>query len=242
MRILFSFFLGFKDDKFTIELHYKDEIVHINDEDISYFGGEVVYLDWIDPDCLSLFELDGYVVDIGHMDSMRMVEEYRTTHGWAYYWRLPGERLKEGLQELTSDSDILDMAAKIVLETKFVEVYLINKDELRKCTLEAYQGERPSVQSLVDMGAEQQHENGPDYGHETNDERVEGDLELLAAENYEGEEDVEGQTNDMENESHDIYIDSTFDVNVDDELYDSDNLGSVHSDEEEGVQTRSRYP
>ncbi|CAI0399776.1 unnamed protein product, partial [Linum tenue] len=121
----------------TIELHYKGEIVHINDEDISYFGGEVVYLDWIDPDCLSLFELDGYVVDIGHMESMRMVEEYRTTHGWAYYWSLPGERLKAGLQELTSDSDILDMAAKIVLETKFVEVYLINKDELRKATLEA---------------------------------------------------------------------------------------------------------
>ncbi|CAI0424883.1 unnamed protein product [Linum tenue] len=225
-------------------------MVYIHEEDIYYFGGEVIYLDWIDPDCMSLFELDGYLVDIGYMGSMRVMEKYRTIYGWAYFWRLPGERLNEGLHELTSDSAILDMATKIVQETKFVEVYLINKEELRKARLEADEGAPSSNQPAADMEAEHQyemgnehHEMGTEYGQETNDVRVEDDLEQASYENYEvSEKDMEVQNSDVENANGAIYIDSSFDVNIDDEFYDSDNPGSVHSDEEECVPTRARYP
>ncbi|CAL1389229.1 unnamed protein product [Linum trigynum] len=93
-------------------------MLYVLDEDLCYFGGEVKYLDWIDPDCLSLFEMDGYLVEFGFSESVRMMEEYRLKNGWAYYWRLPGERLKEGLQELRSDKDIMDMAAKVIQVSK----------------------------------------------------------------------------------------------------------------------------
>ncbi|CAL1387504.1 unnamed protein product [Linum trigynum] len=162
---------GVNDDNFTIELHYKGEMVYIVDKDLCYFGGELKYLDWIDPDCLSLMELDGYLVDFGYIESVRLMEEYRTVHGWTYYWRIPGEQLKEGLHELTCDKDILDMATKVIQDTKFVEVYLINKEELSKARLEAdgEENDRESDQDILQINMTNERE-GCRMGTSENDQ------------------------------------------------------------------------
>ncbi|CAI0457434.1 unnamed protein product [Linum tenue] len=268
-------------------------MVYIVGEDVCYFGGEVKYLDWIDPDCLSLFELDGYLVDFDHFESVRMLEEYRTTCGWSYYWRLPGERLKEGLRELTSDKDIVYMAAKVIQDTKFVEVYLINKEEFHKaaqeadkeenvregdrvilhspfeqehdlehglddCNLENNDGEagREGSTEIMHSTVEQQHVmetglddrdlQGNDEEADKEDDRVDSDIELASGENFEvGEDDLEGQDNDGKAGNHKIFIDDAFEGSFEDDQYDSDYLGSVHSDddeEEQRVPTRPRYP
>ncbi|CAI0399739.1 unnamed protein product [Linum tenue] len=281
---------GIGDDKFTIELHYKGEMLYVLDEDLCYFGGEVKYLDWIDPDCLSLFEMDGYLVEFGFSESVRMMEEYRLKNGWAYYWRLSGERLKEGLQELRSDKDIMDMAAKVIQVSKFVEVYLINIEELTKANLEADKGEneievgRDILQSPLevphDMAKTFSHNNGTDGGIDGGskgmneaeydfacqnnageaeregdsrelveiniDDNVESDLERgLAADFEASDKNMEWQSSDGEGGSHDMYIDDVFEVPEEDEAYDSDYLGNIHSGEEgeqQRVPTRSRYP
>ncbi|CAI0559759.1 unnamed protein product [Linum tenue] len=264
-------------------------MLYVLDEDLCYFGGEVKYLDWIDPDSLSLFEMDGYLVEFGFSESVRMMEEYRLKNGWAYYWRLPGERLKEGLQELRSDKDIMDMAAKVIQVSKFVEVYLINTEELTKANLEADKGEneievgRDILQSPLevphDMAEAFSHNNGTDggidggsrgmneaeydlpcqnnvgeaerEGHsmevEINiDDNVESDLERGLAADFEASDgNMEWQSSDGVGGNHDMYIDDVFEVPEEDEAYDSDYLGSVHSDEEDELQrvpTRPRYP
>ncbi|CAI0446074.1 unnamed protein product [Linum tenue] len=257
------FLLGIDDDKFTIELHYKGEVVYVLDEDLCYFGGEVKYLDWIDPDCLSLFELDGYLVEFGFSESVRMLEEYRMKNGWAYYWRLPGERLKEGLQELRSDKEIMDMAAKVIQDTKFVEIYLINKEELTKASLaevqhemaetlsksnETESGSKGRIELEDDLGCQ----NNVDYvdNREPNDfdtyHPAESDPEQGLDADFEGNyEDMEGLSNDGEGGSHEICIDDAFDVHSEDDVYDSDYLGSINSDDEEEVQrvpSHPRYP
>ncbi|CAL1387505.1 unnamed protein product [Linum trigynum] len=146
-------------------------MVYIVDKDLCYFGGELKYLDWIDPDCLSLMELDGYLVDFGYIESVRLMEEYRTVHGWTYYWRIPGEQLKEGLHELTCDKDILDMATKVIQDTKFVEVYLINKEELSKARLEAdgEENDRESDQDILQINMTNERE-GCRMGTSENDQ------------------------------------------------------------------------
>ncbi|CAI0447289.1 unnamed protein product [Linum tenue] len=205
-------------------------MVYIVDEDLCYFGGELKYLDWIDPNCLSLMELDGYLVDFGYIESVRLMEEYRTIHGWTYYWRIPGEQLKEGLHELTCDKDILDMATKVIQDTKFVEVYLINKEELSKARLEAdgEENDRESDHDILQINMTNERE-GCRMGTSENDQGPslhDKDESNLIHVDMDWETGREGDTR----ESNEIHVDGRLDSDQEPGLNDNDE----RSDQEPG--------
>ncbi|CAN1179037.1 hypothetical protein LINPERPRIM_LOCUS36868 [Linum perenne] len=94
---------------FTIELHYGG--VMIGD---AYRYGHIAYMDMVDPDKLSLHELNKMV-------------EYLGVYGgiFEYLWLTPGEKFKDGLKPLHCDDDVRDLCAGVTVE-KNICVY-INK-------------------------------------------------------------------------------------------------------------------
>ncbi|CAI0430700.1 unnamed protein product [Linum tenue] len=114
-------------------------MVYIMSEDVCYFKGKVHYLDWVDLDCCSILELDGFLTDIGYQEHVgtRNMEEYRMLNGLSYYYKVIGERFKEGLTELKYDEELLNIAQEVVKDKKILELYLTKKAELERATLEA---------------------------------------------------------------------------------------------------------
>ncbi|CAN1798457.1 hypothetical protein LINPERHAP1_LOCUS21717 [Linum perenne] len=51
-------------------------------------------------------------------------DAYRRKNGYFYYWKLEGKQLKGRLKKLTSDQDVLDMGASILMVGQVVDVYL----------------------------------------------------------------------------------------------------------------------
>ncbi|CAI0459387.1 unnamed protein product [Linum tenue] len=97
----------------------------------SYIGGKVHHWDWVDPDLMSLLELDGFLTDVGYQEQVKTknIEEFRVKNNYSYYYRKEGMNMKEGLVELKSDQDLLSMYIDRL--TIYVQkLYLIKKKDL----------------------------------------------------------------------------------------------------------------
>ncbi|CAN0847925.1 hypothetical protein LINGRAHAP2_LOCUS5248 [Linum grandiflorum] len=94
--------------------------------------GKVEFWDWVDPDFLSMFDLDSYLVDFGYLQQVgtTSMEEYRLQKELSYFWCKETENIMNGLVELGTDKEVIEMALDVVKNTKFAKLLLMKIDEL----------------------------------------------------------------------------------------------------------------
>ncbi|CAN1177164.1 hypothetical protein LINPERHAP2_LOCUS32937 [Linum perenne] len=111
---------------FIMKIHYDGQFSFIVGEGLGYFGGEVLWCNCLDPEEMSLVVIDSYLVDAGYIEKLQVtrLDAYRRKNGYFYYWKLEKKQLKGGLKKLTSDQDVLDMGASILMVGQVVDVYL----------------------------------------------------------------------------------------------------------------------
>ncbi|CAN1753129.1 hypothetical protein LINPERHAP1_LOCUS5032 [Linum perenne] len=111
---------------FIMKIHYDGQFSFIVGEGLGYFGGEVMWCNCLDPEEMSLVVIDSYLVDAGYIEKLQVtrLDAYRRKNGYFYYWKLEKKQLKGGLKKLTSDQDVLDMGASILMVGQVVDVYL----------------------------------------------------------------------------------------------------------------------
>ncbi|CAL1388139.1 unnamed protein product [Linum trigynum] len=202
-------------------MHY-DGHMENSDKNGHYVGGKVQYWDYVDPDCLSILELDGLLTDVGYLVQVKTkdIEEYRILNGYAYYYKVNGQNMREGLVELKSDQELLAMAQEVVEDKKVVEVYLIKRVEL-------------------ESGRKRDSDRVPIPQNEGGSES-DGDSGFVDDENEASEDDFD--INDFEGGGYNqnLIIDNVIGEDADTDCGDSDYLGSVHSSDDEGS-TRRRF-
>ncbi|CAN1801278.1 hypothetical protein LINPERHAP1_LOCUS22897 [Linum perenne] len=111
---------------FMMKIHYAGQFSFIVGEGLGYFGGEVMWCSCLDPEEMSLVVIDSYLADDGYVEKLQVtsLDAYRRKNGYFYYWKLEEKQLKDGLKKLTSDKDVLDMGAEVVMVGSVVDVYL----------------------------------------------------------------------------------------------------------------------
>ncbi|CAN1128548.1 hypothetical protein LINPERHAP2_LOCUS4700 [Linum perenne] len=109
-----------------MKIHYAGQFSFIVGEGLGYFGGEVMWCSCLDPEEMSLVVIDSYLADDGYVEKLQVtsLDAYRRKNGYFYYWKLEEKQLKDGLKKLTSDKDVLDMGAEVVMVGSVVDVYL----------------------------------------------------------------------------------------------------------------------
>ncbi|CAN1159641.1 hypothetical protein LINPERPRIM_LOCUS22180 [Linum perenne] len=113
-------------------MHYEGNLTYLINGELHYLGGEVRFWDWVDPDFISLFDIDSFLVDVGFTKQHRIasMEEHRTTTSLAYYWHNEKASLKDGLVEMKSDLDVYNLAADVVKGIKYVKLYLLHFEDV----------------------------------------------------------------------------------------------------------------
>ncbi|CAI0559397.1 unnamed protein product [Linum tenue] len=210
----------------------------------SYIGGKVHHWDWVDPDLMSLLELDGFLTDVGYQEQVKTknIEEFRVKNNYSYYYRKEGMNMKEGLVELKSNKDLLSMCKMVIEGRKFIELYLIKKEDmegnLSTTNLRASPNAMPQTNEV----------GGGDGDHSTanmsespvlREDIDEGD----GSDGDSGFKDVENEFSDEEFDigefeydkgSHNVMIDDDIGEDIDTDCGNSDDLGSCHSSDDEG--------
>ncbi|CAN1796960.1 hypothetical protein LINPERHAP1_LOCUS21090 [Linum perenne] len=193
-----------------------------------YVGGEVKFCDWVDPDHMSLFELDSLLIDMEFLANTghTSMEEFRKCNGYSYYKRKHELPLREGLVELGEDQDVLDMALDACSKESNCEVYPIKREELNKAERIATICERPDSPEVRnnEMADDDFYEEGAEISEE---EMEDGYIPVGSRHEY-------------------MNIDVEVPVEFDSDFGDSDYLESIHSSDEEerdgSSRVRLRYP
>ncbi|CAN0884801.1 hypothetical protein LINGRAHAP2_LOCUS14946 [Linum grandiflorum] len=118
---------------YTMALHYNGQIVYNGDGVLFYATGKVRYWTSIKPYALVLSDIDRFLEEkeFNKKDIFSKMEDFRESKGYAYYWKIDGKELEDGYRELRSNLEILHMGLDVVKKSKYVCVYLINKEELK---------------------------------------------------------------------------------------------------------------
>ena len=100
---------------FTIKLYYDGEML---DNPKRYIGGKFVYVDFCDPDAMSLLEITSMLVESGAEGGF-----------YEIWYKIPGNSTERGLFELVSDDELLVMCALVTNKerpatNRFVEIYV----------------------------------------------------------------------------------------------------------------------
>ncbi|CAN1120663.1 hypothetical protein LINPERHAP2_LOCUS335 [Linum perenne] len=256
------------DEKFTIEMHYAGKLIYVINDELHYLVGEVRFWDWVDPDVISLFDIDRFLVDVGYLQQHRLdnMEEHRMKEGLAYYSYNENESLRNGLFEIRSNLDLHNMAKDVVKHDKIVKLFLLKTDEVNRAmnnldpiiesSSDANEGKRSRKGKTYSMLSADGEESDSSYtsgfeedGNEFSEEEL---VNVSDHENYvhimkerEGNKENENTRVAVREEgqrSQDLHIDNDVGHEYNSEYEDSDELESIYSSDEDGQVERRRYP
>ena len=108
--LIFVFLSIFTDATFSIIIFHGGEIRDYKSDKI-YYGGQVDYSDDLDPDRISIIDIEDMAKSMGCVNVGRL------------YFRVPTLNLFSGLRELVSDKDVLSMT-KWAQTFKVIDVYV----------------------------------------------------------------------------------------------------------------------
>ncbi|KAL6214721.1 hypothetical protein ACLB2K_014153 [Fragaria x ananassa] len=110
-------------DLFTLKIHHGGRFFNNKGSNREYRGGEVLYLDSVDPDKVSLPELNNWAWDLGYQSGPI-----------GYWFQIPGSELGTGYVPIIHDPDVQDMCG-FVTSTRMLDFYIVCLAE-RKIFLE----------------------------------------------------------------------------------------------------------
>ncbi|XP_061990609.1 uncharacterized protein LOC133709027 isoform X2 [Rosa rugosa] len=96
-----------------MEIHHGGRFYRLGSGSRQYKGGEVVYVDRLDPDKISWPDLNIYAEDLGYREPPIM-----------YWFLLPGSIQGEGWLPICEDKDVLDML-KFMSSNRILQIYIV---------------------------------------------------------------------------------------------------------------------
>ncbi|CAN1281750.1 hypothetical protein LINPERPRIM_LOCUS17838 [Linum perenne] len=167
------------------------------------------------------------------------MEDFRRGKRYAYYWKVDGKELIDEYMELSSDLEILEMGLDVVEKSKYVHVYLINKEELSLELEDAAIVEMVRASQLRTSRAEAVEDNNPNKDVHSESE---ASSRLHDSDNEPSGDEKDAHDFEVQVERESLRIDTNIGVDVESDCGDSEELKSICSSDEEEVVKRRGFP